>query len=279
MIKYFIIFCKMCTNKYKNRADLNHVSWLQLILYCIRQFFHLYKGTFTAALKSYKKINNEIASIIVLDRKLFLPAALKINDITLLLREALDPKHWHQYDTPVTPVTSDDIVVDCGTSEGIWAASIINKVKKVYLIEPQYNYYELLLKTFNSNSDKEKTEIINCALGNIDGNCNIDGTGNTAAIKINNEEGNLLIYKLDTLLKDKNISFIKADIEGFELEMLKGATEIIKKNKPKIAITVYHPDNNWKEIKNFLTLLVPEYKFIRKGLIFKGKPLMLHAWI
>ena len=278
MIRYFLIFCEICINKYKKRDDVNHVSWFQLISYCSRQFFHLYKGTFTTSLKSYKKINNEIASIDVADRKLFLPTSLKTNDIILLLREALDLKHWHQYDTPYTPVTSDDIVVDCGTSEGIWAASVINKVKKLYLIEPQYDYSKILLKTFSSDSDKEKTEIINCALGSIDGYCNVHGIGNDAAIKIDNE-GHLPIYKLDTLLKDKSISFLKADIEGFELEMLKGATETIKKNKPKIAITVYHPENNWKEIKDFLSLLVPEYKFRRKGLIFSGKPLMLHAWI
>jgi hypothetical protein len=50
------------------------------------------------------------------------------------------------------------------------------------------------------------------------------------------------------------------DIEGFELNALKGAKEIIKKNKPKLAICVYHKANDIREITNFILSLNPNYR-------------------
>ena len=39
---------------------------------------------------------------------------------------------------------------------------------------------------------------------------------------------------------NKKITYIKADIEGFEQEMLLGAEKTIKKNKPKLAPTQFN---------------------------------------
>jgi len=51
------------------------------------------------------------------------------------------------------------------------------------------------------------------------------------------------------------------DIEGAEIESLKGAREQIKNNKPKLAICAYHkPDDAWQIVKT-LTKLRPDYKF------------------
>ncbi len=270
-------FINMCLNRYRKRTSLDHVSWMELFYYCVRQFFHFYNGTFTKSITNYKIIDENLASIRLGDKELFFPKSMGTLLICLLLREALDKKHWHQYDTKYTPVNSDDVLVDCGASEGIWSLSIINKVKKIYLLEPQTNYCDALKKTFSSFPD-EKVEIINCAAGNSDGKCEISKSGLVGKVSYNTE-GYTSIYKLDTLFADKKISFIKADIEGFEFEMLKGAKNIIQRDKPKIAVAVYHDANNWQEIKNYLTSIVLEYKFIKKGLVEKGKPLMLHAWV
>jgi hypothetical protein len=51
------------------------------------------------------------------------------------------------------------------------------------------------------------------------------------------------------------------DIEGAELNALKGAERIIKEQKPKLAICIYHkPEDVW-EIPNLLLDFVPDYKF------------------
>jgi hypothetical protein len=55
--------------------------------------------------------------------------------------------------------------------------------------------------------------------------------------------------------------FIKMDIEGSEMEALKGAASTIKNRKPCLAISVYHKPEGIVTIPAFLQNLVPEYKF------------------
>lgn len=65
---------------------------------------------------------------------------------------------------------------------------------------------------------------------------------------------------LDYIIQDK-VSFVKMDIEGAELEALKGAKNILVRDKPNLAICVYHKPNDIWEIPILLKEMVPEYKF------------------
>jgi FkbM family methyltransferase len=66
--------------------------------------------------------------------------------------------------------------------------------------------------------------------------------------------------RLSDVLKNEKVTFIKMDIEGSEPQALSGAEEIIKKQKPKLAICVYHkPEHLW-EIPLYLKKIMPEYK-------------------
>ena len=58
------------------------------------------------------------------------------------------------------------------------------------------------------------------------------------------------------------------DIEGAELETIKGAETIIKTLKPKLAICIYHRPMDFYLIPLMLKQMVPEYKFkIRQHLV------------
>jgi FkbM family methyltransferase len=63
--------------------------------------------------------------------------------------------------------------------------------------------------------------------------------------------------KLDDLLEDKNISFIKIDVEGHEREVITGSKKIIKKNKPVLLVEIEERHNNFpildtiEFVKNF----------------------------
>ena len=56
-------------------------------------------------------------------------------------------------------------------------------------------------------------------------------------------------------------TFIKLDVEGAELEALKGAAATIKRNRPKLAVCVYHRPGDLFELPLFIKSLVPEYRF------------------
>jgi hypothetical protein len=50
------------------------------------------------------------------------------------------------------------------------------------------------------------------------------------------------------------------DIEGAELDALKGAEETIKRDKPKLAICIYHKDSDFVETPEYIHEFVPEYR-------------------
>jgi len=56
------------------------------------------------------------------------------------------------------------------------------------------------------------------------------------------------------------VTFIKMDIEGAEVEAVSGAADIIRSQKPKLAICVYHSKEHIIKIPFLLKKLVPEYK-------------------
>ncbi len=71
---------------------------------------------------------------------------------------------------------------------------------------------------------------------------------------------NVSVISIDEVLDGKSATFIKMDIEGAELEGLKGAKQTIKKYQPTLAICVYHKPLDIIEIPLFIKELVPEYK-------------------
>ena len=66
--------------------------------------------------------------------------------------------------------------------------------------------------------------------------------------------------KLDDLLGDRKVTLIKMDIEGAELAALRGAERIIREQRPKLAICVYHkPEDIW-EIPDLILQYHSDYK-------------------
>ncbi len=59
----------------------------------------------------------------------------------------------------------------------------------------------------------------------------------------------------------RKTNFIKADIEGAEWDMLHGAEKIIRRDKPLMAISIYHSALDFFRIPLYLKTLVPEYRF------------------
>lgn len=65
--------------------------------------------------------------------------------------------------------------------------------------------------------------------------------------------------KIDDLKEAEDVSMIKISTNGFEMEVLKGAVETIKKKKPKLSYYCGR-EELWR-IPLFLKSIVPEYKF------------------
>lgn len=66
---------------------------------------------------------------------------------------------------------------------------------------------------------------------------------------------------IDDIVGDRTVGFIKMDIEGAEFDALHGAKNTIIRDKPLLAICVYHLQGDLFAIMDYLHQLLPEYRF------------------
>ena len=158
----------------------------------------------------------------------------------------------------------DEIFIDAGC----WNLGSSKKLEKycpalykIYAFEPDPKNYQVclerkaMLKTTQIElmpyaTWSEKTKLFFDARQNAGSKVAIDGQVCVEAVPIDEV--------VDTR---ERITFIKMDVEGAELESLKGAKKTIQRDKPKLAICIYHKMEDMTEIPLYIKSLVPEYKF------------------
>jgi FkbM family methyltransferase len=62
----------------------------------------------------------------------------------------------------------------------------------------------------------------------------------------------------------KRVDFIKADIEGAERNMLRGAQRILREFAPKLSICTYHLPDDPEVIREIIMKANPKYKIVEK---------------
>ena len=71
------------------------------------------------------------------------------------------------------------------------------------------------------------------------------------------------INTVDAVVKERNleVGLIKVDVEGFEPQVIQGALETIKSQKPVLVLATYHQPDEYYELKPYLESLNLGYKF------------------
>ncbi len=75
------------------------------------------------------------------------------------------------------------------------------------------------------------------------------------------ENGSTVIrtMPIDRVVREK-VTFIKMDVEGAELKSLMGAHDTILRDRPKLAVSIYHKYEDMIQIPLYIKSLVPEYR-------------------
>ena len=176
-----------------------------------------------------------------------------------------------------TNVGIDDIFVDCGAYVGDTIERyIFNRLgvfNKIYAFEPGEKQREAMQYRIERLKKEWALEdnaiiVVPSALGEKNRQTKMNGTKSLMGynLLVENTEYDVELINCVTLddffsgIEEKP-TFIKVDVEGYELELLKGARNIIEKEKPLLALSVYHkPEDLW-EIFDFIRGIRSDYKF------------------
>ena len=164
---------------------------------------------------------------------------------------------------------NDEVFVDGGAFDGDTIRKMMKLAKEkrvyrhIYAFEPDPKNYSKLCQFVSDDTNikcyekglysKETTlEFFN----DLGGASRVKSAGES---DINHKPIKIEVCNIDNVIKDR-VTYIKMDIEGSELEALKGAEKTIRLNKPKLAISLYHKIEDFWEIPKYIKEIVPEYK-------------------
>jgi len=166
--------------------------------------------------------------------------------------------------------SSLETIVDAGAYVGDTVEEYVKRGQesiKIYAFEP----YEAARLKMEARVERLKTEwligdndieIIPAGVGVKTGIQSFQMYGASTSLSSVNSGGfELPIYSLDDFFKDREpFSLLKADIEGGEMDLLKGAENMIRTYKPKMALCIYHSPLDFAQIAEYVRELVPEYR-------------------
>jgi FkbM family methyltransferase len=136
--------------------------------------------------------------------------------------------------------------VDGGAYTGDSYAELAERVdvETAYLFEPDPDNFCSLVS--NVRTAGRQAVCLPCALSDSYSVLSFTGgAGEGAAIS---EEGGqrIVTAALDDVFPNHQIDMIKLDVEGAEIPALRGATALIRRSRPVMAISLYHkPDDAW----------------------------------
>jgi FkbM family methyltransferase len=144
--------------------------------------------------------------------------------------------------------------VDVGayTGDTLKALALTPYSPEIYFgLEPDLNSFQELLKA--AKEFKGKSLCLPLAASDHLGWANFSTSGSSSAV-VFGDGTPVQTANLD-LFAEIQMSYVKMDIEGSELSALRGAESVIRRDKPLLAIAVYHKPEDLLEIPIFLASL------------------------
>ena len=187
------------------------------------------------------------------------------------------------FDPEIVKLMENEALVDAGAYVGDTVLSFIRQLEKtgintwdaIYSFEPDPRNYKKLSElnienfyTFMLATSDHKDSVSFLTVGK----------GSSSGITVSDENSiQIQSDEIDDVLDGKKVTFIKMDVEGYELASLKGARRIIENQRPKLAICIYHKLNDLWEIQKYIESVVDGYKYYIRAYEDTATELVLYA--
>ena len=163
-------------------------------------------------------------------------------------------------------IRSGDVVLDGGAHLGVFTRrALACGARLVVAFEPEPWNAACLRKTFASEIRAGTVVVVEAAAWKESGSLCFDGRGGTGRV-VDLSRGPLAVVGATTIdatvqrLGLERMNFIKLDIEGAEQAALKGARETIARFAPRMAVCVYHREEDPVVIPNCVCSSVTHYR-------------------
>jgi FkbM family methyltransferase len=144
--------------------------------------------------------------------------------------------------------------------------------KKIYSVEMSRESMQKYVDLMRENNIANY-ELINSAVAASDDlpPITLTDTGDSNLFSgINMGVGGIIVEQksLDKIVKEHGImpKLIKADIEGYSLELVKGAVNTLRQYRPVLAISIYHNPYEFFEVKPYLENILDNYTYLIRKL-------------
>ncbi len=176
------------------------------------------------------------------------------------LEQAYDGVNPQYFDKEIVSCDREEVFVDCGGFTGDTAEKYIQiyqNYKRIYVYEPSIDNIADCRKNLEPYMN---ITIRNCGVGEKSSKMSMVNNHDASNFCEENLGNKIEIISLDEDIKEK-VTFIKMDVEGFEIPALIGAKRHIREDKPKLAICTYHIVSDFWEIPRFIDSIYSGYQF------------------
>lgn len=165
----------------------------------------------------------------------------------------------------ILPYVKDKVFVDAGACIGELIPALLEySPQKIYAFEPSsVNAVRFGKEMKKRKISPDKAEIVVAGLGEQEGFLAFDDCGG-AGQQLHGGEKMCPVTTLDKFAADRNLSavgLIKADVEGMGLELLKGAINTIRRDRPVLSLAAYHSVDELLGQYEFLSSSLENYHF------------------
>lgn len=155
-------------------------------------------------------------------------------------------------------------IIDAGAYRGELCQSFRNNaldIDKWYCFEADSENYSMLLSYSKKNDLGEKQVCVNRGLWNKTDKLFFE-CGGTASRIVSYETDNVIdVVSIDDYMGKRKCNYIKMDIEGAEFPALLGGINLIKRERPILAISIYHSLDDFWRIPQYLMAELENYRY------------------
>ncbi len=194
--------------------------------------------------------NDFVFSVKNLKSKFYLPNYKK----DLIQKAILMSKNYYEKDLlwhlcfswkggMLSKILKNGCILDIGANIGNHTLFFLNEcaAKQAYCFEPVPSTFKILQRNIELNDLQNRVSLFNTAVGAAEGFAVIshfseDNLGGTCLS--GDENGTIHVTSIDEMDFKEKVSFVKIDVEGFELNVVLGMKEFLKKHHPMVFIEI-----------------------------------------